>query len=74
MINLEKFSIFLTISLIHSLTGKRNVVNRFSIFFHTNVQESIIGALSSEVIFIIIIITKTTIIIIIYCFQNPTVL
>ena len=61
MINLEKFSIFLIIFLIDSFTSKRNVVNRFSIFFHTIVQENIIGAISSEVIIIII-----------YCVQNLT--
>ena len=35
-----------------------------SVFFHTNVQENTIGAISSEVIIIIIIIT--------YRFQNST--
>ena len=55
MINLEKFSIFLTISLIDSFTSKKNFANRFSIFFILhNVQENIIGAIYSEVIVIII--------------------
>ena len=53
----KKFSIFLTISLIDSFTSKRNFANRFSIFSYYNVQENIIGAISSEVIIILIIIT-----------------
>ena len=66
MIDLEKLSIFLTISLIDSFTSKKNFVNRFSIFFILyNVQENIIGAISSEVIVIIIIIIT-------YRFQNST--